>query len=175
VSMIGPWISAGKPVENIFISDPVAHTAYMLNPPAKKAYEVRSGPLGHLPDHAMRQRRRGSDWPASTQSLGTRMVEGVKAEGERRIVTIPAGQIGNEKPIKIVSESWYSPQLQVYVLTRRDDPRFGDTTYRLPNIKLGPPPASLFQVPADYAIENARPRRRFRIGPPPHQPDGSGH
>ncbi|MGH9470886.1 MAG: hypothetical protein ACRD1N_11170, partial [Terriglobia bacterium] len=142
--MIGPWAPAGKPIENIFISDPVAHVTYILNPRDKKAYkayDVRSRPLRTPPEErrALAHEARGivERRSASTQSLGTRMIEGLKAEGERRIVTIPAGQIGNEKPIKIVSESWYSPQLQVYVLTRLDDPRFGDTTYRLPNIKLG--------------------------------------
>lgn len=173
--MIGPWAPAGKPSEHVFIDDPVAHVAYMLNPQDKKAFKTSMASSRPRPPHPPEHRARRTHFPVKTESLGTRMIEGVKAEGQRRTFTIPAGEIGNEKPIEITSESWYSPQLQVYVLTRRDDPRFGDTTYRLTDIKLGPQAESLFQVPSDYAIENSHPRRRFRMGPPPQQPNGSGH
>jgi len=58
----------------------------------------------------------------------------VIANGSRSTTTIPAGQIGNEQPIQIVSEQWVSPDLQVLVLTKHTDPRSGETTYRLNNI-----------------------------------------
>jgi hypothetical protein len=87
-----------------------------------------------------------------SEKLEKRMVEGVEAEGQRMVTTIPAGEIGNEQPIQIVNERWYSPELQVVVMTRHSDPRFGETTYRLTNINRGAPDATLFQVPADYVI-----------------------
>src|SRR5581483_1310066 len=68
------------------------------------------------------------------EPLGKQMIEGVEAEGRRATITIPAGEIGNEQPIQIVSESWYSPDLKVTVMTRQSDPRMGDTIYRLTNI-----------------------------------------
>ncbi len=86
-----------------------------------------------------------------TESLGRRTFEGVEAEGSRTTVTIPAGEVGNELPIKIVLEQWYSPALQVLVMTRRFDPRDGETTYRLTKISRSEPDPSLFRVPADYA------------------------
>ena len=86
-----------------------------------------------------------------TESLGRRTFEGVEAEGSRTTVTIPAGEVGNERPIKIVLEQWYSPALQVLVMTRRFDPRDGETTYRLTKISRGEPDPSLFRVPADFA------------------------
>src|SRR6266481_2828728 len=49
------------------------------------------------------------------ESLGTQAINGVNAEGTRMTRTIPAGQIGNDKPIQIVSERWYSPDLQIVV------------------------------------------------------------
>ena len=67
-------------------------------------------------------------------------------------MTIPAGQIGNELPINIVSERWFSPELKVLVMSRQSDPRFGETTYRLTNISRGEPAPDLFEVPADYQI-----------------------
>ena len=86
------------------------------------------------------------------ESLGTQLVEGVEAEGTRSISTIPAGSIGNDFAIEIVSERWYSPELQAIVFSLHKDPRFGETTYRLTNIQRTEPSRSLFEVPAGYTL-----------------------
>ncbi len=90
-----------------------------------------------------------------TEKLGKQLVEGVEAEGTRTTRTIPAGEIGNEQPIQIVSERWYSPELQVTVMTRQSDPRVGETIYRLTNIVRAEPAATLFQLPSDYTVKDA--------------------
>jgi len=89
-----------------------------------------------------------------TASLGTKDFDGVRAEGKSTTWTIPAGRIGNAKPINVVSETWYSPQLQVTVYSRYSDPRAGESIYRLGSIRRGAPPADLFQVPADYKVRD---------------------
>jgi hypothetical protein len=86
------------------------------------------------------------------ENLGTQMMEGVSAEGTRTTVTIPAGQIGNEKAIMIETERWYSPDLQVTVMNKRSDPRTGTTTYKLTNINRSEPSPTMFQVPSDYTV-----------------------
>lgn len=91
---------------------------------------------------------------ASTESLGKQNVEGVEAEGTRSTVTIPAGEIGNERPIEIVNERWYSSELQTVVMTRHSDPRFGESSYRLTNIDRSEPAKSLFEVSADYTLKS---------------------
>ena len=90
---------------------------------------------------------------AKTEELGTRTIEGVEAQGTRTTVTIPAGEIGNERPIEIVSERWYSNELQTVVMSRHADPRFGETTYRLANVSRAEPDKALFEVPSDYTVE----------------------
>lgn len=89
-----------------------------------------------------------------TESLGTQVVEGVKAEGKRTTRTIPAGQIGNERPIEITSEVWTSPELKEIVLSKHNDPRFGETVYRLTNIQRGEPDHSLFTVPDNFTVKD---------------------
>jgi hypothetical protein len=86
------------------------------------------------------------------ESLGTQFMEGVVVEGTRTTVTIPAGQIGNELPIHIVSERWHSPELKALVMSRQADPRFGETTYRLTNIARAEPSPQLFEIPADFTV-----------------------
>jgi len=90
---------------------------------------------------------------AKTESLGKQNIGGVEAEGTKTTVTIAAGEIGNERPIEIVSERWYSPELQIVVMTIHIDPRFGENSYRLANIDRTEPARSLFEVPAGYKIE----------------------
>lgn len=87
------------------------------------------------------------------EQLGKQNIEGVEAEGTRTKVTIPAGEIGNERAIEIVSERWYSPELQLVVMTRHSDPRFGETTYKLTNINRTEPARTLFEVPSDYTVK----------------------
>ena len=85
---------------------------------------------------------------STKEDLGQQTVQGVTATGTRTTTTIPAGAIGNEQPITIVSEEWFSSELQVLVLTRHSDPRSGETTYRLSNIDRSEPAKSLFDPPA---------------------------
>jgi TonB family protein len=92
-------------------------------------------------------------FPRTKESLGRQSIEGVMAEGTRETVTIPAGAVGNERAINVVTERWYSPELQTVVMTRHSDPRFGETTFRLTNINRSEPAASLFEVPPDFEVK----------------------
>lgn len=89
---------------------------------------------------------------ARAEDLGTQTIEGVTAKGKRTRIVIPAGQIGNERPIEVISESWYSPELQTVVLSKRTDPRTGETEFRLTNISRVEPSPSLFQPPANVNV-----------------------
>ena len=91
---------------------------------------------------------------AVTRELGGRDFSGVRAEGNQRSYTIPAGEIGNRAPIEVSSETWYSPELQVTVYHKRSDPRSGEVVYRLDKLKRGEPPAALFSVPSDYTVRD---------------------
>ena len=88
----------------------------------------------------------------NTEDLGSQTMEGVLVNGVRTTRTIPAGQIGNEKPITIVTEVWTSPELKTVVYSKRSDPRMGEQTFRLTNIVRAEPSPSLFTVPADFKV-----------------------
>jgi hypothetical protein len=93
-----------------------------------------------------------SKWETRTEELGEQNIEGVNARGTRTITTIPAGAIGNERPIETVYEKWYSTELQMIVLSKHSDPRFGEQTYKLTNINRSEPDSTLFQVPTGYKV-----------------------
>jgi hypothetical protein len=88
----------------------------------------------------------------TTENLGSQTMEGVLVNGTRTTRTIPAGQIGNEQPINVVTEVWFSPDLKTVVYSKRSDPRTGEQTFRLTNIVRAEPDPSLFTVPADFTV-----------------------
>jgi hypothetical protein len=92
-------------------------------------------------------------------ALEQKTIEGVLVEGSKTTTVIPAGQVGNEQPITIVSEQWTSPELKVLVLTHHSDPRSGESSYRLLNIIRAEPDRSLFMVPSDYTVKETGVRK----------------
>lgn len=90
---------------------------------------------------------------SQTESLGQQNIEGVMAEGTRVTTTIEVGKIGNDRPITIVSEHWYSPDLKMIVMSKRTDPLAGDTSYKVTNLVRAEQPRSLFEIPPDYTVK----------------------
>lgn len=162
LAAIGGIVPQGD-TEIVTINDPVAGVHYSLDVARRTAVRsaptftrrIEGPPLAAAPIGAQVHVRRGDD--SQTESLGMRQFDGVGAEGTRITTTIPAGAIGNQAPIQIVAERWYSPELRTVVASRRSDPRFGETIFRLENIVRVEPAAELFQVPEDFVIEAGRP------------------
>jgi hypothetical protein len=174
---MGPMAAAGTH-KMVTIFDPVAGVHYMLDADKKIARKMsvheRGGKRGNSGDaenfhqkmqaHEQQEEASGA---LKKESLGTQMVNGVNAEGTRITHTIAAEEIGNDKPITVVSERWYSPELQTVVKSSRVDPRFGTTTFSLTNIQKAEPAAALFAVPADYTVKEGKRGGAGHGGPMP--------
>lgn len=179
LSGFGPMASSEQPKSFVVINDPVAGATFMLHPNEKTAEKMgkpfarMGGPLREAikEKRNARQEQEIANGNLKKEDLGTQTIAGVTAQGTRITRIIPAGQIGNEKPITIVRESWYSSDLQTVVMSKHSDPWSGETTYTLTNIQRTEPAASLFAVPSDYTVTqgHARPERRMRhqLAPPP--------
>jgi hypothetical protein len=161
--VIGPLVASGKSNSFVMIHDPVAGTAFVLHPDTKiadqlpafgRGKKIGGGLHDKFEAHIQQEIANGT---VKKEDLGTQTINGVSAEGTRYTHTIPTGQIGNDKPISVVNERWYSPDLQVVVKSTRTDPRFGTTTYTLTNVQRQEPAATLFVVPSDYTIRQGRP------------------
>lgn len=139
IAPLTPAQAAAKIAENVAASETFTITA------------PRSGPntfvfLNGQPD---------SKTSANSQSLGTQNIEGVLSEGTGATETIPAGAIGNDRPIQVVNERWYSSELKTMTMTKHSDPRTGEEVFRLTNVRRGEPSPDLFQVPAGYQVVGA--------------------
>ena len=160
MGFMGPFAPAGDAPRLVFITDPVGGSNYALNLVDKTARKMR--PFDGEPPPKEQPQQSGMQ--VKSETLKKQVMEGVEVEGTRSTVIIPAGQIGNDRPLEIVSERWYSPDLQIAVMTKHSDPRWGVMTYRLTNIKREEPPHTLFTVPSDYRIEeNFSPRGKRRM------------
>jgi len=100
---------------------------------------------------------------ASTEQLGKQMADGVECEGERAVTTMPVGTIGNDRPIETINETWYSPELKIMILSKRGDPRFGESTYSVTNIARSEPDAALFQAPSEYKIIDSESKKQVTL------------
>jgi hypothetical protein len=164
----------------VFINDPVSESAYVLDPGEKTARATvrsikfldesnSSGTPRRLmkisEDHASYDN--GMPHPAPLlkldeqhdivqEDLGKKVIEGVECTGKQQTITIPIGAVGNERPISIVTETWTSPAIGAVVQSTTSDPRFGQTTYQLHNVQLGDQQRQLFELPADYRLENTK-------------------
>jgi len=158
---IGPWAAEGGPHKVIAIGDPVGGSIYMLNPKNQVARQMPFPARGGARWNGQRTERAKAENPnVTTESLGTQVINGVTAQGTRITRTVPAGQMGNQAPIVITIERWYSPELQTYVMRKETNPEFGETTFQLTNIVRAEPQASLFQVPPNYTLKSGRPSNR---------------
>jgi hypothetical protein len=128
----GPDVSFG-PIEKRIVSAPPG------DEPVAFGIQVRtSGENGHPEE--------------KTESLGKENIAGIAADGTRVTETIPANTMGNERPIEVVRERWYSPGLQVVLRSKQADPRFGETSYEVTKIDRTEPASSLFEIPPDYKL-----------------------
>jgi hypothetical protein len=152
----------------IMINDPVAHTKFVLNTVHKSADEIvqEQGPgtanVMYMKKRQDEQIVTGGGHPPKENSqetkedLGTQSIEGVTARGTRTSHVIPAGKIGNERPITVTTESWYSDDVGMEVLRIHKDPWSGEVTTKVTNIRRGEPDASLFAPPANYKVQNMK-------------------
>ena len=95
----------------------------------------------------------GSD-QVRTEDLGKQSIAGVLATGKRTTTVIATGKIGNDQPITIVHEEWYSPDLKVVVKSVDSDPRSGERTMELEGVTRGDPDPALFHAPEGYTVKD---------------------
>ena len=142
--------------------DPVARTA-ALGPRSIAGLAVGGGDTFAVPlggprflvfDRGERllKRYRLGEGMTREESLGKRHMAGLEVMGRRITITIPAGQLGNDRPMQIVDERWESAELKIVIYSRHSDPRTGVVEYQVTNIVRADPPAELFVIPPDYTI-----------------------
>ncbi|HKW34921.1 MAG TPA: energy transducer TonB [Candidatus Acidoferrum sp.] len=134
----------------IELYDPSTRLRTNLYPLTKIA---RQWPLGTPGPVAAPSPQSATAKPETTrENIGTDTIEGLSVRGVRVSQTYPTGSLGNDRPITVVTEHWYSEALKINLLTKRTDPRYGDRTVRVTGLVRQEPDASLFSIPEDYKL-----------------------
>jgi len=143
----------GKPADPATIAQMKLHAELDMEPSTEVVPmpRLRVQPGASTPDALFYKKVERAAGQA--ESLGKQNLEGVESEGTRTTSTLPAGTIGNDRPIQTISERWYSPELQTVMMSKHTDPRSGEESFRLTNVVRGEPGADLFQVPASYHVQ----------------------
>lgn len=149
IEALGPSSTAAR-MRIIVISDPVIKTDYILDPVHET---IRR--FGRLETHPPDAKLAVAPGGVRKENLGVRKIEGLECIGTRDTITLPAGQVGNERPIVTVTETWYSRTIEAVVRSTTSDPRFGDVSYTLTVVTTTEQPLSLFEPPPSYKVEFA--------------------
>lgn len=144
------------------IEDPIGGVHYFLDTQNKIArrlvYPLPATPGPALPTMSapgasgkpLMSFARFCDGSTKSESLGTQIIEGLAADGQR-ITSVPSASMpGCDENVAVV-ESWYSPELRMILLQKRSN-GMGDGTTRLEHINVAEPDPLLFQVPSDYTM-----------------------
>jgi hypothetical protein len=144
-------------VTQIEISDPASHGFYICVPQEHTCQvEFFSAPaFARSPTSSAAIAPRSPDFP-SVEDLGKQSIAGLDTVGARETAVIEAGTIGNDSPILIKREYWYSPQLGINLISKLQDPRIGIQNFELSDIVLGEPDPKLFELPSKSKIIDLR-------------------
>lgn len=141
----------GTVIHDVTITDPVGHEFIMLRPDNTAIVRHEPTPQRPLPG-AHTTVREPNGRLVKRENLGTQEIEGLTVLGTKITRTIPAGKVGNNEPILVVTERWKSPELHEIVLEETDDPQNGHHSMKFVNIDRTEPDPSLFQIPPDYKV-----------------------
>jgi len=140
------------PLNEVHIYDPQAHLKIVYYPATHIASrKPQSAPAvtADLSDH--------SNPLVKVEDLGATTIDNIDVKGTRRSVTIPAQNAATGAPITVVDEYWYSEDLHLNILLVHSDPRTGEQTVALSDIKREEPPQEFFEVPPGYKIVDMTP------------------
>jgi hypothetical protein len=135
-------------IRDITIFDPTACIKTTLTPATLQAT------VSVLPPIQPHSASQASQPAIPREDLGSSSIDGLPVHGFRQSRTIPEGADGNERPITITDEYWYSDELHMKITLKHTDPRHGTQFVALTQISREEPDEKLFEVPAKYKVRD---------------------
>jgi hypothetical protein len=133
------------------ISDPATHLKYFCYEERKvcdpEDYLASADPV-NAPEGSFEQ----STGSLTREDLGKNNIDGMDVTGTRETTTINAGVIGNDRPILITKEIWYSELLGLNIMVKRVDPRHGTQIFTVDDLNLADPDPKYFSLPAGFTV-----------------------
>jgi hypothetical protein len=145
------------------IYDVVARAIYQIDDLRKTVHIFAMGPTSTGPIRVPASKKPIA-WQVDTrppetsvkEELPPEQIAGLMATGTRTTYTIPAGREGNDQDLTVIDELWRSHLYGISLMHVHNDPRHGDSVYRVTRLISGEPDESLFQVPMGYRVDDKR-------------------
>jgi hypothetical protein len=155
--LVSPEYKGDPMLLSALIYDPATRTSTFLNPfdhlarqrvlPQPRPTQAEVPLLGSHAGGALSKQE-----DLGEQTLGNTVMKGIK-----KVWTVSAAASGTGKPVEIVDQYWYSPDLSIYLVIQHDDPRTGEQIVAVKDVSRAAPDESLFTVPARYRVVDETP------------------
>ncbi|HEV2991177.1 MAG TPA: hypothetical protein VG759_22250 [Candidatus Angelobacter sp.] len=154
-------VGNGARIQHITIFDPIERVLINIDPKSKVAIIIPLPTPRTSAAKADSQKTDSQKMPKPAdksvyEHLGTEEIDGFSATGDRITRTIEIGQIGNDKPVVSVFETWTATDLKAVLRSKTDDPENGQRTMKLVNIQRDEPDPALFRIPEGYTVNDKR-------------------
>lgn len=160
---INPAVAPEPRLIRIELYDPSTKTRTNLFPLTKTARQWIVSPT--LQTAALSTQTPSVKPETTKEDIGSDSIEGLPVRGVRVSQTYPPGALGNDRPLTIVTESWYCEELKINLLTKRTDPRYGVQTVRVTELVRQEPDAALFSIPDEYKLFKESVQQSMAQGP----------
>lgn len=87
------------------------------------------------------------------EELGAEVIQGMQLRHGRETSRYPAGFAGRKEAYTVVTDYWYSQELQSFVLVKQVGPLDNVQTLTLRNVRHENPDRSLFTIPKGYKVQ----------------------
>jgi uncharacterized protein YecT (DUF1311 family) len=143
------------PIIRTVVYDPKTSLITTCTPDQRICRQTNFDPTQHPVDEAAGASSDGKS-VLTREDLGTKMMDGLRVTGTRETRTFNPGAFGNDKPVVVTKEIWYSPQLQFNLSVTRLDPRNGNQKLNVVDLKLGDPGQEWFAMADGYRMVQGR-------------------
>jgi hypothetical protein len=154
--LVNPAFTGTPQIVSFHIFDPNTRLNTFLDPSTHLARQS----TWHPPETA--EQTGGS--PVSTRDplvqekdLGTEIMDGLSVHGTLKTRTVPAAVSGTGRDVVVTDEIWYSDELHLNMLEKRDDPRTGKQTVTVTRVDRSEPNQAMFEVPVGYKVVDESP------------------
>ena len=147
-----------------FVTDPMTRTRVACLPAKHTCLLTSYFPQRGLVEESVGQSRDGKSY-LTREDLGTTTLDNLDVQHTRETRTYNPGAFGNDRPMAVTKEFWYSPQLQIILAVARNDPRSSVQLLQVNDLILAEPDPARFAAPEGYKITDER-RAVIRLAAP---------
>jgi hypothetical protein len=155
--LVNPSFTGTPQIVSFHIFDPNTRLNTFLDPSTHLARQSTWHPPESTAEQTAGSSVSARDPLVQEKDLGTEIMDGLSVHGTLKTRMVPAAVSGTGRDVVVTDEIWYSDELHLNMLEKRDDPRTGKQTLTVTRVDRSEPNHAMFEVPADYKVVDENP------------------